>query len=206
MEASSNIKKGFLIATVILLLVPALLILKGYWDGAFSSVIAFERYIGQMGWWGPIMLTLFQAFQVVIPILPGMLGCAVGGVVYGPVGGFICNFIGISAGSIAAFWLARKYGVKLVKSIIKEEKYEKYAGWISNKKSYSLVLWLMILLPFAPDDFFCYFSGLTKMSKKKFTWIIITAKPWCILLYSILFGAFSLNGGGAYDWIFNYAR
>lgn len=193
MEASSKINKGFLIATVVLLLVPALFILKGYFDGAFSSMPALQIYIGQLGWWGPITLTLFQALQVVVPILPGWLGCAVGGVVFGPVVGFICNFIGISAGSIAAFWLARKYGAKLVKCIIKEEKYEKYAGWISNKKSYSLVLWLMILLPFAPDDFFCYFSGLTKMSAKKFTWIIITAKPWCILLYSIFFGAFALN-------------
>ncbi|MGZ9585679.1 TVP38/TMEM64 family protein [Paenibacillus marinisediminis] len=193
MEASSRIKKGFLIASVVLLLVPALFILKGYVDGAFSSLGAFQIYIGKLGLWGPITLTLFQAFQVVIPILPGWLGCGVGAVVFGPVGGFICNFIGISAGSIMAFWLARKYGVKLVKSIIAEDKYEKYVGWISNKKSYSLALWLMILLPFAPDDFFCYFSGLTKMSAKKFTWIIITAKPWCIILYSIFFGAFALK-------------
>lgn len=202
MEASNKkIKKGFLIATVILLLIPVVFIVKGYIDGAFGSAVAFQLYIGKLGWWGPITLTLFQAFQVVIPILPGWLGCAVGGVVFGPVVGFICNFIGISAGSIAAFWLARKYGIKLVKCIIKEEKYEKYAGWISTKKSYSVVLWLMILLPFAPDDFFCYFSGLTKMSAKKFTWIIITAKPWVILLYSIFFGAFALDGGRVYDWL-----
>lgn len=134
MDASNKIKKGFLIATVVLLLVPALFILKGYFDGAFSSMSASQIYIGQLGWWGPITLTLFQALQVVVPVLPGWLGCAVGAVVFGPVVGFICNFIGISAGSIAAFWLTRKYGVKLVKSIIKEEKYEKYACWISNKK------------------------------------------------------------------------
>ncbi len=193
MEANNKIKKGFLIATVILLLVPALFILKGYLDGAFSSVVAFQIYMRKLGWWGPITLTLFQALQVVIPVLPGLLGCAVGSIVFGTVGGFICNFVGISVGSIAAFWLARKYGVKLVKSIIKEGKYDKYVGWISSKKSYSVMLWLMILLPFAPDDFFCYFSGLTKMSAKKFTWIIITAKPWCILLYCIFFGVFALN-------------
>lgn len=193
MEASSKVKKGILFTTIGLILVTALYILKGYLDGAFRSVGAFEEFIRQTGLWGPVILTLIQAFQVVVPVLPGFLGCAVGAIVFGPVGGFICNYIGISAGSIIAFYLARKYGVKFVKNIIAEDKYEKYASWIGNKKSYSLVLWLMILLPFAPDDFFCYFSGLTKMSAKKFTWIIITAKPWCILLYSLFFGYFALN-------------
>ncbi len=38
------------------------------------------------------------------------------------------------------------------------------------------------------DDFTCYFSGLMKMDAKKFIWIIILGKPWCILAYSIIFG------------------
>ena len=43
------------------------------------------------------------------------------------------------------------------------------------------------LLPLAPDDFLCYFSGLTGMSAKRFTWIIVLGKPWCILAYSLFF-------------------
>ena len=44
-----------------------------------------------------------------------------------------------------------------------------------------------VLGPLAPDDFFCYFSGLINMKPKKFITIVITAKPWCILFYSIIF-------------------
>ena len=44
-------------------------------------------------------------------------------------------------------------------------------------------------LPLFPDDFFCYFSGLTKMQVKKFAAIIVLGKPWCILAYSVAFAA-----------------
>ena len=104
---------------------------------------------------------------------------------FGAAGGFWCNYIGISAGSIAAFFLARRFGVELVKWMIPLEKYEKWAEWVNTKRSYTLVLFLAILLPLAPDDFLCYFSGLTGMSAKRFTWIIVLGKPWCILAYSL---------------------
>ena len=59
---------------------------------------------------------------------------------------------------------------------------------MEKSKSYGWFLFLATLLPLFPDDFLCYFSGLVKMDKKKFIWIIILGKPWCILAYSIAFG------------------
>ena len=61
---------------------------------------------------------------------------------------------------------------------------------INKSKNYTVVLFLSILLPLAPDDFLCYFSGLIDMSPKKFITIIAVAKPWCILFYSIFFAYF----------------
>lgn len=110
---------------------------------------------------------------------------------FGAFGGFWCNYIGISAGSIIAFLLARRFGSGIVKQMFPADKYEAVVKWVTQKKSYTAVLFLAILLPLAPDDFLCYFSGLTGMSTKKFTWIIIVAKPWCILAYCIAFGYFT---------------
>lgn len=45
------------------------------------------------------------------------------------------------------------------------------------------------VLPLFPDDFFCYFTGITKMTVRKFAAIIVLGKPWCILAYSIFFAA-----------------
>ncbi|MBO5278808.1 MAG: TVP38/TMEM64 family protein [Lachnospiraceae bacterium] len=138
---------------------------------------------------GPLVLTLIQMLQVVVPIVPGMLGCAAGAALYGCVGGFLCNYIGISAGSILAFWLGRRYGTEFVKRVTGEKCYEKYAGWIQKQKAYTWVFALMILLPLAPDDVFCYLTGLTRMSARKFVGIILGMKPWLILAYSVVFAA-----------------
>lgn len=137
---------------------------------------------------GPVILTAFQAFQVVVPVVPGYLGCAAGAISFGWLTGFLCNYIGISSGSINAFLLARKYGEKLVIDMFSEKQYLKWQAKIADKKSYDVFLFIATLLPLFPDDFLCYFSGLMNVTRKRFIWIIILGKPWCILAYSIVFG------------------
>ena len=82
---------------------------------------------------------------------------------------------------------------KLKKLLIKHKKtsvkccIQNFKKYLCKKKSFPIALFIVILLPFAPDDILCYLSGLTKISFRKFTWIIIFAKPWCILGYCLIF-------------------
>ena len=161
--------------------------LKLFFSQQFDSVESFQTYMQKFGIFGPIVLTLFQAFQVVVPVLPGYLGCAAGAVVFGPFVGFWCNYIGISAGSIIAYFLAKKYGIDIVLSLFSDKMYDKWSKRIEQSRSYDVLLFVATLLPLFPDDFLCYFSGLIRMNAKKFIWIIILGKPWCILAYSIGF-------------------
>ncbi len=178
-------------ATMIaLLLLSAVFVLRGWFGGSFSSAETLRSYISSFGIFAPLVLILIQAIQVVLPVLPGWLGCIVGAATFGPAGGFWCNYIGICAGSIAAYFLARRYGITLVRQLVPMEKFEKCVAWVKTKESYTLVLFLAILLPLAPDDFLCYYSGLGDMDTKKFVSIILIAKPWCILFYSIFFAHF----------------
>ena len=182
---SKRIKTCFAVLLFILLLFCAVFLLKAWKDGHFTSAQGFQEYVSSFGVWAPLILTLIQALQVVIPVLPGFLGCFVGAALFGRWGGFWCNYIGISAGSILAFWLARRYGIALVKRMVSEKTYDRYAEKIRKREGgYTVLLFLSILLPLAPDDFLCYFSGLTDMSSRKFISIIVAAKPWCILFYS----------------------
>lgn len=162
---------------VFLLLLSAVFVGKAWVGGHFKSMDALRAYLESYGGWGPLILTMIQALQVVLPVLPGFLGCIVGAAMFGPAGGFWINYIGISAGSLIAYWLARRFGVSLVQKMVPMEKYGKWVRWVNEKKSYSLVLFLAILLPLAPDDFLCYFSGLTSMSAPRFTWIVLLGKP-----------------------------
>ena len=171
---------GFVIMVVICL--------KILFEQEFSSVEDLQIYMDRFGVFAPLFLTVFQAFQVVVPVLPGYLGCAVGAIAFGPAVGFISNYVGICVGSIIAYFLARKYGIDLVLELFPEDLYNKWSRKVEKSKSYDWFLFIATLLPLFPDDFLCYFSGLVKMNKRKFIWIILLGKPWCILAYSIAFG------------------
>lgn len=186
----SAIKTIVVICLCALIAISVFILVKGWMGGHFSSIEAMREYIASFGIWGSIALALIQALQVVLPILPGFLGCIVGAALFGPVVGFLVNYIGISVGSIAAYYLARWFGVRLVNKMLNMNKYEKYIERIHKSKNYTTILFLAILFPLAPDDFLCYFSGLINMTPKKFITIIAVAKPWCILFYSILFTYF----------------
>lgn len=191
MHSKETLLKRVLTALLtLLLLISAFFLIKGWLGGNFRSMDSLRLYISSYGAWGPMILTMIQALQVVLPVLPGFLGCIVGAAMFGAAGGFWINYIGISAGSLAAYWLARHYGIALVQKMVPMEKYQSFIRWMQKQKSYTWFLFLAILLPLAPDDFLCYFSGLIDMPARKFTWIIILAKPWCILFYSVFFAKF----------------
>ena len=181
-------KNGATAVAVLLLIVTAAIFVKLFFAGKFDSVESLQEYMGGFGAAGPLVLTGFQALQVVIPVLPGFLGCVVGAVLFGPAVGFWCNYIGISVGSIAAYFLARKFGIDIVLMMFSEKTYNKWSRKVAEHRSYSWFLFIATLLPLFPDDFLCYFSGLVKMDVKKYIWIIILGKPWCILVYSLVFG------------------
>ncbi len=182
-------KKWMTAGLMVLCLAFTAVLFKAYLDGKFDSVETLQEYIAGFGLMAPLILVVIQAAQVVLPVLPGFFGCIVGAILFGWMGGLWCNYIGISAGSMIAFLLARKYGSELVGKMFPGKKYEKWSKWMADSKSYTAVLFLGMVLPLFPDDFFCYFTGLTKMSTRKFAAIIVFGKPWCILVYSIVFSA-----------------
>ena len=186
----SLIKTSTIIAFTALTAISVFILIHGYLGGHFNSMDTLRAYVDSFGIWGPLILALIQMLQVILPVLPGFMGCIVGAALFGAAGGFWVNYIGISAGSIIAYWLAKRYGVQLVNKMMPMKKYEKYIERINRSKSYPVVLFLSILLPLAPDDFLCYFSGLINMSSRRFVAIIILGKPWCILFYSIFFAYF----------------
>lgn len=171
--------------TLISFLIIGIFLLYGFKKGIFSSSETLEKYIISLGLLAPIVCIMIQAIQVVIPILPGAIGCVVSVILFGPIWGFIINYLGISVGSIVAFLLSRKYGIKLIKDIFGIKTFNKYTSWLEKGKLFDIFFAIAIFAPIAPDDFLCYLAGLTKMSIKKFAVIIVLCKPFSILLYSI---------------------
>ncbi len=164
--------------------------------GVFKDVDALRGLVGDSVILGPIVFMLIQIIQVVIPIIPGGISCAAGVLIFGPFAGFIYNYVGIAIGSVIIFLLGRQYGKPFILSLVSDKTYNKYIGWLDNEKRFERLFALAIFLPIAPDDALCLMAGLTKMSLRKFTLIIILAKPVSIFLYSLalIYGGTFLNG------------
>lgn len=173
------------IATIVGTILTIAFIIYGIKIEIFTSEEALTSFLGKIGIWGPILFIAIQFVQVIIPIIPGGISCAVGVLVFGPFYGFIYNYISISAASICVFLLSRRYGMPLMRKLFKQQTIEKYEEWLDKGNKFDIFFALAILMPVAPDDFLCYFAGLTKMSLKKFIGIIILCKPITILAYSL---------------------
>lgn len=171
-------------ASIAGLLITIVLVLVGWQYGIFETQDTFAAFILGLGWVSIPVFIIVQAIQVIIPILPAAIGCSVGVIVYGPVWGFVFNYIGICLGSVIAFLLARTYGLPLVRRLVAKKQFEKYAKLLDCGKAFNRIFTIAIFAPVAPDDLLCYLAGLTPMSLKKFTLIILLGKPLAIFLYS----------------------
>jgi uncharacterized membrane protein YdjX (TVP38/TMEM64 family) len=156
----------------------------GYRAGLFTSGEALSAFLARAGILAPIFFMLLQVIQVVIPILPGTLGCLAGVVIFGPVWGFVYNYAGVVVGSTLNFLFARKFGKPFVQGMIPEKAYQKYIGWLDRGGAFDKWFALAIFLPVAPDDYLCLLAGMTRMTLKRFVAIIVLGKPCSILAYS----------------------
>ncbi|HAQ6023227.1 TPA: TVP38/TMEM64 family protein [Enterococcus faecium] len=164
--------------------------------GVSKDLNALRGLVGDSIILGPIIFVFIQILQVVIPIIPGGISTAAGVLIFGPYAGFIYNYIGICIGSIIIFLLGRRYGKPFILSMISDKTYNKYIGWLDNQNRFEKLFALAIFLPVAPDDALCLMAGLTNMSVKRYTLIILIAKPLSIFLYSmaLIYGGQYLSG------------
>ncbi len=151
----------------------------------FASPEALQEYLLQFGMIAPLIFMIIQITQVVFPIIPGGLTCIAGVLCFGPLWGFVYNYISIGIGSCINFLLIRKFGKPLLIRLSSPKLYEKYVGWLDKGKHFDRLFAIAIFLPVAPDDFLCMLAGLTKMTFKKFAAIIALCKPCSIFLYSV---------------------
>lgn len=181
-----TLSMGLRIFSLLFFAVCAAIAFWGMKQGLFSSQGTMEHMISGLGIFGPLLFTLLQIVQVVIPIIPGGVSCLAGVVLFGAWKGFACNYIGICIGSFAAFALSKSCGRPLLLKLFGQKQLDKYDGWTKDKERFDRIFALAIFLPVAPDDFLCYLAGTTAMSWRRFVTIILLGKPLAIAAYSLL--------------------
>lgn len=163
-------------------------IAAGVWlwrAGLLTSQQALQEFVAGFGAAGALVFVAFQAVQVVVPVLPGGLGCLAGVLLFGPWWGFLYNYLGICAGSLAAFAIARSCGRPLLCRMFPQPLIDRYDRWGEAGDRFARWFAFFIFIPVAPDDYLCFLAGTTRMPWRTYTAIILLCKPCSIALYSL---------------------
>ncbi|AND78886.1 TVP38/TMEM64 family protein [Streptococcus pantholopis] len=139
---------------------------------------------------GALLFFLLQIVQVVIPIIPGGVTTVVGFLTFGPLLGFILNYLGIVVGSVILFALTRHFGRQFIFLFVTEKQFHHYEKMLFTP-TYEKFFILNMLSPVSPADIMVMVTGLTSMSYSRFIRIILLCKPFSIVAY----GYFWIYGG-----------
>ncbi|PZO95308.1 MAG: hypothetical protein DI617_04185 [Streptococcus pyogenes] len=167
-----------------------------YKKGLLSDTNALKHFILRYHFWGPFIFIVVQIFQIIFPVIPGGLTTVAGFVIFGPVEGFIYNYVGIIVGSIILFELVRVYGVKFILLFVDQKTFQKYEQRLDTK-GYERFFIFCMASPVSPADLMVMLTGLTRMSFKRFLIIILLSKPISIISYSYLL----IFGGDLLKWL-----
>ena len=180
---NNHFKAIFKVISFIITMIAIIFICYALKLEVFEDRVHFINYIKKLGLIAPIIFIILQILQVIIPIIPGGVSCMVGVLAFGPILGFIYNYIGLVIGSIVVYYLSRKYGVVLIKKLFKEETINKYLNKINN--NFKKIFLITIILPWFPDDLLCYIAGISNITFKSYILIILFCRSISLLFYSI---------------------
>lgn len=190
---SANDNKFIFKLSVIILLLFALafsvlyiLKITGVSD-RIDTIEDLRNYVSSFGYLAAVIYIILNFLQVVVLPIPGVVSIGAGVALFGEFKTFIFAFIGITLGSIAAFFIGKILGYKVVKWLIGEDTLQKWLNAVKGKDK--IVLTFMFLFPFFPDDVLCFVAGISSMSSGYFLIMITVTR-----LLSTLLTAYSLSG------------
>lgn len=111
------------------------------------------------GKWAPLITISLHILQVMTAPIPGTAIDAVNGLLFGPWLGTLYSMIGLLIGSVTVMLLTRKFGRPLMARFVDPSSIERIDRLVERRGS--LVIFLVFLFPFLPDDAICFLAGLT---------------------------------------------
>ena len=170
--------------------VLAAAIFAPYIASFFSSYSAIRAVISAYGAFAVPAYIVFEILQVIILPVPGIVSIAAGTYLFGVFLGGLYSFIGITTGSLIAFYIGRNFGRKAV-NFLAGDGLEKFASKFKGKDK--TLLAAMFILPFFPDDLLCFVAGLSSMSLKYFAVVMTLSRLISSFTASCFIGGVPLN-------------
>ena len=148
-----------------------------------QDLIAFLRKFGM--YTVPVFIAI-QFFQVVILPVPSLITVMAGVFLFGPFLGAVYSSVGIVGGSVCAFYLGRKLGIKAVYRLVGKRNADRVLSFMEGKDVFLLTV--AFLLPFFPDDALCFVAGISSVSQKRFIMIVFITR-----VTAVFFASYSLT-------------
>ncbi|MBD2461204.1 TVP38/TMEM64 family protein [Oscillatoria sp. FACHB-1407] len=166
MRKSKRLKAILSLQNLIALLVLLACLGLGWWLLTHFKIGDFEptrfvQLIQSMGWVGVLIFIGVSALAVVVSPIPGTPLTMTAGAVWGAVPAAIYAIIGISAGSLLAYFIGRTLGRSTVQALtgkiiyLSTHRGEIYLGW---------VMFISHLFPVLPFDLMSYGAGISGLS------------------------------------------
>ena len=174
-----KIFRNFFIFLTVIVLVSAIIFKYGNMMGSNPREIA--ENIRGLGILGPIVAISFFVLEVIFTPLPGLIVSIAAGYAFGGFWGAIYTYSGNMIGTLIAFYLSRRFGRPVVEKLVNKKQLDKYDGFLQEKGK--VLLWIVYLLPFLPNDIVTFMVGLTDTKWKDFIFIVAIALiPYTIFL------------------------
>jgi uncharacterized membrane protein YdjX (TVP38/TMEM64 family) len=120
-----------------------------------------KQTLRDLGVLGPILFMLLQALQVIISPIPGEATGFLGGYLFGEWLGLVYSTIGLTFGSVVAFWVGRWLGEHYVRNLVSKETWNRL-GFIVEAEG-AILCFIVYLIPGLPKDMMCYLFGISPM-------------------------------------------
>jgi uncharacterized membrane protein YdjX (TVP38/TMEM64 family) len=158
----------------------------------FRDPNRIKDIIMSYGEYGVSVFLLIQVLQVVAFFIPGEIIQIAGGYIYGTLFGSILSIIGITAGSVIDYGIARVYGRPLIDKIV-SKRHLKFFDKVLHLGSVNSIVFLLYLIPGIPKDILAYICGVSSISLKNFVLCSTFARLPGIIV-SAYFGAKMYSG------------
>ena len=120
-----------------------------------------KQTLRQWGVLAPLVFIGLQALQVIISPIPGEATGFLGGYLFGEWLGLIYSTIGLTLGSVVAFWIGRWLGEHYVRNLVSKETWARL-GFIVEAEG-AILCFIIFVIPGLPKDMMCYLFGISPM-------------------------------------------
>ena len=112
--------------------------------------------------WGvlaPVIFVGLQTLQVIIAPIPGDVTGVLGGFAFGQWLGFLYSTIGLTMGSLFAFWLGRRLGAPFIRRVTGPDVWKRLDFVVEAEGA--ILCFIIFLVPGLPKDTLCYLFGVS---------------------------------------------